>query len=76
MAKSSKEAYDLTDAEKRDLIQLIQEGKALPEKYRFIPPFLSNRPVISETIIIFLLHPRFANFGNIRVRRFKTLPNF
>src|SRR4030067_624428 len=36
MAKTPKEAYDLTDAEKRDLIQLIQQGKALPEKYRFI----------------------------------------
>ena len=30
------EAYDLSDAEKRDLIALIQAGKALPEKYRFI----------------------------------------
>lgn len=29
-------AYDLTDAEKRDLIQLIQAGKALPDKYRFV----------------------------------------
>jgi site-specific DNA-methyltransferase (adenine-specific)/adenine-specific DNA-methyltransferase len=29
-------AYELTDAEKRDLTQLIQQGKALPEKYRFI----------------------------------------
>jgi adenine-specific DNA-methyltransferase len=29
-------AYDFTDAEKRDLIKLINEGKALPEKYRFI----------------------------------------
>ena len=26
----------LTDAEKRDLIALIQAGKALPEKYRFV----------------------------------------
>jgi len=31
MAKSPKEAYELSDAEKRDLIQLIQQGKALPE---------------------------------------------
>src|SRR3990167_6372454 len=30
------EAYDLTDAEKRDLIALIQAGKPLPEKYRFL----------------------------------------
>ena len=36
MAKSPKEAYEITDAEKRDLIQLIQQGRALPEKYRFI----------------------------------------
>ncbi|MHB1090196.1 MAG: site-specific DNA-methyltransferase, partial [Ilumatobacteraceae bacterium] len=36
MAKSPKESYEISDAEKRDLIQLIQQGKALPEKYRFI----------------------------------------
>jgi site-specific DNA-methyltransferase (adenine-specific)/adenine-specific DNA-methyltransferase len=29
-------AYDLTDTEKRDLIKLVNEGKPLPEKYRFI----------------------------------------
>ena len=29
-------AYELTDAEKRDLIKLINEGKPLPEKYRFL----------------------------------------
>ena len=29
-------AYELTAAEKRDLIKLINEGKPLPEKYRFI----------------------------------------
>ncbi len=34
MAKPA--AYDLSDAEKRDLIQLIQAGKALPDKYRFV----------------------------------------
>lgn len=34
MARES--AYELTDAEKRDLIKLINEGKPLPEKYRFI----------------------------------------
>lgn len=27
MARPQKEAYELTDAEKRDLIQLIQQGK-------------------------------------------------
>ena len=31
-----KNSYELTDAEKRDLITLIQQGKPLPEKYRFI----------------------------------------
>ncbi|HUW24957.1 MAG TPA: DNA methyltransferase [Gallionella sp.] len=36
MAKPPKQAYELSDAEKRDLTQLIQQGKALPEKYRFI----------------------------------------
>ena len=36
MSRPAKEAYDLSDAEKRDLIALIQQGKPLPEKYRFI----------------------------------------
>lgn len=36
MAKIPKEAYELSDAEKRDLTQLIQQGRPLPEKYRFI----------------------------------------
>ena len=35
MAKAGP-AYDLSDAEKRDLIALIQQGKSLPEKYRFV----------------------------------------
>ena len=30
------EKYELSDAEKRDLMKLINEGKALPEKYRFV----------------------------------------
>ena len=34
MAKN--DTYDLSDAEKRDLIALIQAGKPLPEKYRFL----------------------------------------
>ncbi len=29
-------AYELSDAEKRDLIALIQQNKPLPEKYRFV----------------------------------------
>ena len=28
--------YDLSDADKRDLVALIQAGKPLPERYRFI----------------------------------------
>ena len=36
MNRSTKVAYDLSDAEKRDLIQLIQAGRALPDKYRFM----------------------------------------
>lgn len=36
MARPPKEEYEISDAEKRDLIQLIQQGKALPEKYRFM----------------------------------------
>lgn len=36
MSRSPKETYDLSDAEKRDLTQLIQQGKPLPEKYRFV----------------------------------------
>ena len=31
----SSSTIDLTDAEKRDLVALIQAGKPLPEKYRF-----------------------------------------
>ena len=30
------DTYELSDAEKRDLIKLITEGKPLPEKYRFL----------------------------------------
>jgi hypothetical protein len=37
------EKYDLSDAEKRDLSKLIEQGKPLPEKYRKLiyidPPF-------------------------------------
>jgi len=36
MSREQRPAYDLSDAEKRDLVQLIQQGKPLPEKYRFI----------------------------------------
>jgi len=36
MSKQAKPAYELSDAEKRDLVQLIQAGKALPDKYRFV----------------------------------------
>ena len=36
MARPITSAYELTDAEKRDLIKLIEAGKTIPEKYRFI----------------------------------------
>lgn len=36
MSRATKPAYELSDSEKRDLIQLIQAGKPLPEKYRFL----------------------------------------
>src|SRR6056297_1263115 len=36
MSKAKTPGYELSDAEKRDLTQLIQAGKPLPEKYRFI----------------------------------------
>lgn len=29
-------SYELSEAEQRDLVTLIQQGKALPEKYRFV----------------------------------------
>lgn len=36
MPRQDSERYELSDSEKRDLIKLINEGKPLPEKYRFI----------------------------------------
>jgi len=36
MARPNADAYELTDAEKRDLIKLIEQGRPLPDKYRFI----------------------------------------
>ena len=36
MARPSTEHYDLSETEKRDLIKLIEQGKPLPEKYRFL----------------------------------------
>jgi DNA modification methylase len=36
MPRPDSEKYELTDAEKRDLIKLINEGKPLPEKFRFL----------------------------------------
>jgi site-specific DNA-methyltransferase (adenine-specific)/adenine-specific DNA-methyltransferase len=36
VARLDKKTYELSDAEQRDLISLIQQGKRLPEKYRFI----------------------------------------
>lgn len=36
MSKTTRPTIELSDADKRDLIQLIQAGKPLPERYRFI----------------------------------------
>lgn len=36
MPRPQNESYELSEAEKRDLIALIQAGKPLPEKYRFL----------------------------------------
>jgi site-specific DNA-methyltransferase (adenine-specific)/adenine-specific DNA-methyltransferase len=36
MARQEKQSYDLSEAEQRDIVTLIQQGKALPEKYRFV----------------------------------------
>jgi adenine-specific DNA-methyltransferase len=36
MSKPTRSSIELSDAEKRDLIQLIQAGKPLPERYRFL----------------------------------------
>ncbi len=36
MSRPSTEHYDLTEAEKRDLIKCIETGKPLPERYRFL----------------------------------------
>jgi DNA modification methylase len=36
MARQEKKSYELSEAEQRDLVTLIQQGKALPEKYRFV----------------------------------------
>jgi len=36
MARPESERYELTAAEKRDLIKLIEQGKPLPDKYRFL----------------------------------------
>src|SRR5437773_3529422 len=36
MPRHDTERFHLADAEKRDLVKLINEGKPLPEKYRFL----------------------------------------
>jgi adenine-specific DNA-methyltransferase len=36
MARPDSDKYELTDGEKRDLIKLIEQGKSLPEKFRFL----------------------------------------
>ncbi len=36
MARPDRRTYELSEAEQRDLITLIQQGKPLPERYRFV----------------------------------------
>jgi hypothetical protein len=36
MSRPASEHYDLSEQEKRDLIKLIEQGKPLPDKYRFM----------------------------------------
>jgi adenine specific DNA methylase Mod len=36
VSRQDRKSYELSEAEQRDLISLIQQGKALPEKYRFM----------------------------------------
>lgn len=36
MSKNEKRSYELSEAEQRDLVQMLQQGKPLPEKYRFV----------------------------------------
>ena len=36
MARQNPDAYELTDAERRDLIKQIERGDYLPEKYRYL----------------------------------------
>ncbi len=36
MARNNERAYELSDAEKRDLIKLIELGEPIPDRYRFI----------------------------------------
>jgi site-specific DNA-methyltransferase (adenine-specific)/adenine-specific DNA-methyltransferase len=36
MSRADRKHYELTDAERRDIAKLLDEGKPLPEKYRFI----------------------------------------
>ena len=72
MARPPQESqrYELSDAEKRDLIALIQAGKPLPEKYRFLlfadnPGFsfslaLYNLVSLALSLFLALLMPGFA----------------
>ena len=45
MAGQEKKSYDLSEAEQRDLVTLIQQGKPLPEKYRFVIDMATIQPV-------------------------------
>jgi|GEM_PF-3009730 hypothetical protein len=54
MPRPDSEKYELSPAEKRDLVKLIEQGKPLPEKYPpiLVAPNVSSLPVRCG----FLLH--------------------
>lgn len=57
MSRPASEHYDLPEQEKRDLIKLIEQGKPLPDKYRFML-FADKREV--ELVWHVPAHPRGA----------------
>jgi len=60
MARPNADAYELTDAEKRDLIKLIEQGRPLPDKYRFILfgryPYAEQwRPLLATVMLLLVM---------------------
>ena len=55
MSRPTKSAYDLSDAEKCDLVALIQAGKPLPERFRSFcgdqKGFEAHRPATFQGLV-------------------------